>query len=105
MCHQKPQTGHSLDWKTNEPQNVSKNIYDHIYFSKIPAYKICSNCTGKQAFYPFVKNLMGATSFLPGAKSDLYSPKAKKGTERISKMLTLRGPLWYLPWSATCFAT
>ena len=63
---------------------MSKNIYDHIYFSnfrmqKIPAYKIRSNCTGKQAFYSqekkkkvFVKNLMGAISFLPGAESDLY---------------------------------
>ena len=31
MCHQKPRTGHILDWKTNESQNMSTNIYDYIF--------------------------------------------------------------------------
>ena len=26
MCHQKPRTGYILDWKTNELQNMSRNI-------------------------------------------------------------------------------
>ena len=26
-CHQKPKTRHALDWKTNEMQNMSINLY------------------------------------------------------------------------------
>ena len=32
MCHREPRTGHILDWKTNEPQNMSRNIYDNFFF-------------------------------------------------------------------------
>ena len=31
MCHQKPRTRHILDWKTNELQNMSRNICDRIF--------------------------------------------------------------------------
>ena len=30
MCHHKPRTGHILDWKTNEPQNMSRNTHDNV---------------------------------------------------------------------------
>ena len=32
MCYGKPRTGHILDWKTNEPQNMPRNIYDSFCF-------------------------------------------------------------------------
>ena len=31
MCYRKPRTGHILDWKTNEPQNMPRNIYDSFF--------------------------------------------------------------------------
>ena len=31
MCHPNPEKGHILDWKTNELQNMSKNIYNDIF--------------------------------------------------------------------------
>ena len=71
MCHPKPRTGQILDWKTNVPQNMSRNIYDWFFFSpfsvcydqvcvfsphfllyfhmlKMQAYKTCPNHTSKQ---------------------------------------------------------
>ena len=30
--HRKPRTSHILDWKTNKPQNMSRNIYDNPFF-------------------------------------------------------------------------
>ena len=41
-----------MDWKTNEPQNMLKNIYDYFIFNfhtqKIYTYKLCPNPVGKQ---------------------------------------------------------
>ena len=54
MCHGKPRTGHILDWTTNEPQNMPRNIYDcfvlFFQFSHTEnlVYKIHPNHTGKQ---------------------------------------------------------
>ena len=33
MCHQEPQTGHIPDWKTNEPQNIPRNIWLYLFFN------------------------------------------------------------------------
>ena len=59
MHHWKPGTGHILDWKTNAPQNMSRNIDDHIsnifvsYFSSSEnlGVQICPYCMSKQVRY------------------------------------------------------
>ena len=46
---------HTLDWKTNKPQNTSKNIYNCTYFSILVCWKfntkIHPNCMGKQVWF------------------------------------------------------
>ena len=40
MCHRKPRTGHIPDWKTNEPQRMSRYIYDFILSNNFRMLKI-----------------------------------------------------------------
>ena len=37
--HPYAQTEHIPDWNTNELQNTSRNIYDHIHFSNFVCWK------------------------------------------------------------------
>ena len=44
MCHQNPRTGHILDWKTNEPQNMPRNIYDfYLFITKMFSFLYAEN--------------------------------------------------------------